>query len=67
MDSAVKIEACPAGFKILDHPRTGRRGGRTGLMYRDSLSVKKADAGQKDSYEFSKQHCIKKAEALPYW
>lgn len=53
MDSAVKVEVCPEGYKIVDHPRTGRRGGGTALIYSDSFSVKKADAGQKDSFEFS--------------
>ena len=53
MDSAIKAEVCPDGYKILDHPRTGRRGGGTALLYSDSFRVRKADAGQKSSYEFS--------------
>ena len=51
--SAVKVELSPNGYKIVDHPRTGRAGGGTALIFRDSLKVKKADSGQKDSFEFS--------------
>ena len=52
-DSAVKVELCPIGYKIVDHPRTGRTGGGTALIFRDTLNVKKVDGGQKDSFEFS--------------
>ena len=52
-DSAVKVELCPVGYKIVDHPRTGRTGGGTALIFRDTLNVKKVDGGQKDSFEFS--------------
>ena len=52
-DSAFKVELCPNGYKIADHPRTGRAGGGTALIFRDSLKVKKAHSGQKDSLEFS--------------
>jgi hypothetical protein len=48
-DSAVKAEVYPEGYKIADFPRIGRRGGGTALIYRDSLTIKRADAGQKDS------------------
>jgi hypothetical protein len=43
------------GTKQLDHPRLDRRGGGTGLIYRESLSVENIDAGAtvQDSYEFS--------------
>ena len=52
-DAAVRTELCPDGYKFLDHPRDGLRGGGTGLIYRDSLCVKKLDAGIKRSFEFS--------------
>ena len=52
-DAAVRAELCPDGYKFIDRPRLGRRGGGTGLVYRDSLGVKKVDAGEKESFEFS--------------
>ena len=36
-----------------DHPRFGRRGGGTGLVYRNALGIKKVDAGERASFEFS--------------
>ena len=33
--------------------RTGRRGGGTGFLFRDSLTVTKVDGGEKESFEFS--------------
>ena len=44
---------CPVGYKISDRPRTGRRGGGVALIYRDSLSVRRIDAGEKESFEYS--------------
>lgn len=52
-DAAIRAELCPNGYKLFDHPRVGRRGGGTGLIFRDSLSVKQVDAGEKTSFEFS--------------
>ena len=54
-DSDVRVDLCPDGYKFIDQCRTGRRGGGTGLMFRDSgfNNVKKEDGGQNDSYEFS--------------
>ena len=31
----------------------GRSGGGTGIMYRDSLNVKRIDGGEHESFEFS--------------
>ena len=52
-DAAVRAELCPVGYKISDRPRTGRRGGGVALIYRDSLSVRRIDAGGKESFENS--------------
>ena len=38
---------------MVDWPRSGRRGGGTALVHRDSLTVKKFEAGEKVSFEFS--------------
>ena len=54
-DSAVKSELCPDGYKILEDYRMDRRGGGTGVIYRQSLDLRKVDSGisGKNSYEFS--------------
>ena len=52
-DAAVRVEWNPDGYNFLDHPREGRYGGGTGLIYRDSLRVTKVEVGEKSSFEFS--------------
>ena len=39
VDDAIRAELCPAGYKLIDYPRTGRGGGGIGLLYKDSLRV----------------------------
>ena len=34
-DDAVRVELCPTGYKLIDHPRSGRGGGGIGLLFRD--------------------------------
>ena len=52
-DAAVRAELCPDGYKFIDHPRFGRHGGGTRLVYRSSLGIKKVDAEERASFEFS--------------
>lgn len=53
-DDSVRAELCPDGYNFMDHPQHGRRGrGGTGLLFCDSLCVKKVDAGARESFEFS--------------
>ena len=52
-DVTVRMELCPDGYKFIDHPRFGRRGGGTGLVYRSTLGINKVYAGEKASFEFS--------------
>ncbi|EDO47934.1 predicted protein, partial [Nematostella vectensis] len=52
-DSAARIAATPPGYTLLDHPRSDRNGGGTGILARDSLVVKNARAGIYDSFEYS--------------
>ena len=52
-DDAVQAKLCPVGYKISDCPRTGRRVGGVGLIYRESLSVRWIDVGGKESFEYS--------------
>ena len=50
---AVRVELNLDRYNFLDHPRKGRCGGRTGLIFRDSLRVKKVKMGEKSSFEIS--------------
>ena len=52
-DTVVRAKLWPDGYKLLDQGRDGRRSGGTALIFRDSLAVKKVDAGAKVSFEFS--------------
>ena len=52
-DAAHRTEATPPGFKLIDHCRDGRWGGGTALLVKDSLQVKKVDAGEKTLFEYS--------------
>ena len=52
-DDAVRAEICPNGYTFIGHNQIGRRGGGTGLMFRDSLDVKKVDGKEFESFEFS--------------
>ena len=60
-DDSLRNESCPVGYVLANHSRTGRREGGTASVYRNSLTVKKIDAGEKTSFEFSEwtvQICI---------
>ena len=52
-DDAVRAEFCPDVYKFMGQNRIGRSGGGTGIMYRDSLNVKRIDGGEHESFEFS--------------
>ena len=52
-DASVRVELIPDGYNLLDQPRVGRRGGGTGLLYRNDLRVKKVESGEENSFEFS--------------
>ena len=51
-DSAHRAEN-PPGYMLYDHARSGRSGGGTALLCRDSISVTRIAAGEKTSFEFS--------------
>ena len=53
IDSAAKIEATPAGYKLLDHPRPGRTGGGTAIVLRDTFCMSKSAAKVLNSFEYS--------------
>ena len=53
-DASVRAECTPVGYKMMDNPRTTRRGGGTALIYRSGLSViNVTDTGKKSSFEYA--------------
>ena len=52
-DAAVRAESNLDRYNFLDHLREGRCGGGTGLLFHDSLCVKKVETGEKSSFEIS--------------
>ena len=52
-ESASRTLCTPVGYKLLDHPRTSPSGGGTGVLFRENLTVKKGDAAELRSFEFS--------------
>ena len=52
-DAAVRAESNLDRYNFLDHPWEGRCGGGTGLIFHDSLCVKKVEMGEKSSFEIS--------------
>ena len=52
-ESAARVMCTPTGYNLLDHPRVGRRGGGTGIMFRDNLSVCQCTASEFQSFEYS--------------
>ena len=52
-DCAVRAQICPSGYRFADYGRDSRRGGGTGLLYRDSLNVIKVEAAELHSFEYS--------------
>ena len=45
-DASVRVELIPDSYNLIDQPRVGRRGGGTGLLYRNDLCVKKVESGE---------------------
>ena len=52
-DSSILGDLVPTGYGYFHHPRSGRRGGGTGLAFRETIDVRKGAAGEKDSFEFA--------------
>ena len=51
-DVAAKIIATPVGYRLFDHPRprVSRKGGDTGLLARDNITITKVTATEKSSF-----------------
>ena len=52
-DAAARREIIPSGFKLMDQPRIGRRGGGIGLVYRENINIKKVKGKEEKSFEFA--------------
>ena len=52
IDDAIRVELCPAGYKLVDYPRTRRCGGGIGLLYKNSLRVTEVRNSEKESFEY---------------
>ena len=46
-DAAARREIIHSGFKLMDQPRIGRRGGGIGLTYRENINIKKVKTKKK--------------------
>ena len=53
MESASRTLCMPVGYKLLDYPRTSRKGGGTRVLFRDNLTVKKGATAELRSFEYS--------------
>ena len=63
----MRDELCPVGYKISDHPRTSLCCCEVGLIYRELLSVRTIDAGEKESFEPSVNQLITFAASFSLW
>ena len=52
-ESASKTQCTPGGYRFFDHSRSGRRGGGTGLLFKNNLMVTKVTGGEHQSFEYS--------------
>ncbi|XP_041463766.1 uncharacterized protein LOC121414775 [Lytechinus variegatus] len=50
-DDAATADLCPRGYLFKHHPRSTKRGGGVGFLYKDSLHVDIGPTGQFDTFE----------------
>ena len=63
-DSAVQQEFVPLGYKFVHQPRNNRRGGGTGLVFKETINVSQTAAGEKNSFEYAEYHITNKSYQL---
>ena len=51
-DDSIRAQLCPTGYKLLDKPREGHRGGGTALFYKDSFTVSMVNCRRVESFEY---------------
>ena len=52
-ETAARSLCTPTAYKLLDHPRSGRHGGGTGVLFRNNLTVNRVSAAELRSFEYS--------------
>ena len=52
-DDGIRVELCPTGYELVEHPRLGRGGGGIGLLYRDCLRVNTVRSAEKKSIDYA--------------
>ena len=52
-DDVVRVELCPTGYKLIDHPCSGRGGGGIGLLFRDCLRVNTVRSAEEEAIDHS--------------
>ena len=52
-ESATRVLCTPNGYNLLDHPRSNRAGGGTGILFKKNITVKKLAASLLRSFEYS--------------
>ena len=57
-DSAVIHEITPPGYHFIHQPRVNRRGGGTGLLFKETIDARQVVAGEKMSFEFAEYHIL---------
>ena len=63
-DSTVLNEFVPSGYKLVHRPRSIRRGGGTGLVYRETINALQATAGEHNSFEYAEYQISSKSYQL---
>ena len=63
-DSSVIHEITPPGYKFIHQPRINRRGGGTGLLFKETIDARQITAGENIAFEFAEYHISFKAFQL---
>ncbi|CAB3985842.1 Hypothetical predicted protein [Paramuricea clavata] len=63
-ESATRVLCTPNGYNLLDHPRSNRVGGGTGILFKENITVKKLAAGELRSFEYSEWSVVNGSRRL---
>ena len=63
-ESATRVLCPPNGYNLLDHPRSNRVGGGTGILFKENITVKKLAAGELRSFEYSEWSVVNGSRRL---
>ncbi|EDO42212.1 predicted protein [Nematostella vectensis] len=51
-DVAARREIVPSGYRLVDYSRDDRKGGGTGILYNENITVRKVRSGEESSFEY---------------